>query len=113
MATRPPELRLAPMMGDYMVTLLPFLTVTEDMIYKLFITPCSHRHTYISHPKGRPRVARTAGNHAKQNDEPKIHVTRNGDIYVKPEDVLKSAKFREQVKKMAGIRVTRGPSKSR
>ena len=99
-----------------MVTLvLPFLTVTRHMIYKLFTTLRSHSHSHpqISHPKGRPRVARATGDHAKQSDEPKIHVTRNGDIYVKPEDVLKSDKFREQVKKMAEIRVTRGPSKSR
>ena len=43
-------------------------------------------------------------------DKPLIHVTRNGEIYVTPEDVVKSDKFKEQVKKMASIPVTRGPS---
>ena len=41
---------------------------------------------------------------------PRIHVTRNGELYVKPEDVVKSKKFAEQVEKLAKIRVTRGPA---
>ena len=43
-------------------------------------------------------------------NKPRIHVTRNGEIYVTAEDVVNSKKFAEQVKKMAKIRVTRGAS---
>ena len=42
------------------------------------------------------------------DNKPRILVTRNGEIFVKPEDVIKSDKFKEQVKKIAKIRVTRG-----
>ena len=47
-----------------------------------------------------------------QGTEPKIYLYKNGGIYVKPEDVLASKNFREQVKKMAKIRVNRGHKKS-
>ena len=44
------------------------------------------------------------------DNKPRILVTRNGEIFVKPEDVIKSDKFKEQVKKIAKIRVNReGP----
>lgn len=43
-------------------------------------------------------------------DKPlRIHVTRNGDIYVDPKDVLESEKFKRQVEKMARIPVIQRP----
>lgn len=40
-------------------------------------------------------------------DGPKIYVTRLGEIYVKPEDVLRSKKIRKRIEQMAKIPVTR------
>ena len=37
-------------------------------------------------------------------DKPRIYVTRNGEAYVKAEEVVASRKFQEQLKKMAEIR---------
>ena len=56
-------------------------------------------------------ATQSEGSHP-QGKEPKIYLYKNGGIYVKPEDVLASKNFREQVKKMAKIRVNRGASKS-
>jgi hypothetical protein len=57
-------------------------------------------------------VAKLTGNPTESGEKPRIHVTRNGEIYVTAEDVVKSKKFQEQVKEMAKICVTRGPSTS-
>lgn len=95
-----------PGMRDATVTMvLPFLTVTRHMLYVIL-----RSHTHVSHPKGRPTVARATDDFTDQSDKPKIHVTRNGEIYVTAKDVVKSKKFQEQIKKMANIRVTQEPS---
>lgn len=46
-----------------------------------------------------------------QENEPRIYIYKNGGIYVKPEEVLDSKNFRDQVNKMAKIRVTQGLAK--
>ena len=58
-------------------------------------------------------MARAADRPSEPEDKPRIRVTRNGEIYVTAEDVVKSPKFREQLEKMAKIPVTRGPVKLR
>ena len=40
-------------------------------------------------------------------DKPKIYVSRWGEIYVKPEDLLRSKKARKLIEQMAKIPVTR------
>ena len=81
--------------------------------HDIYVILRSHSHTHVSHPKGRPTVARATDESTDQSDKPKIHVTRNGEIYVTAKDVVKSKKFQEQIKKMANIRVGQGPSESR
>ena len=49
----------------------------------------------------------------KPGDKPRIYITRNGEAYVKPEEVVASKKFQEQVKKMAKIRISRRMAKIR
>ena len=58
-------------------------------------------------------MARATDDSTDQSDKPKIHVTRNGEIYVTAKDVVKSKKFQEQIKKMANIRVAQWPSEPR
>ena len=58
-------------------------------------------------------MAKVTNKSTDQNDKPKIHVTRNGEIYVTAEDVVKSKKFQDQIKKMASIDVAQRPSESR
>ena len=44
-------------------------------------------------------MARATDDSTDQSDKPKIHVTRNGEIYVTAKDVVKSKKFQEQIKR--------------
>lgn len=46
-------------------------------------------------------------------DKPRIYVTRNGEAYVKAEEVIASKKFQEQLKKMAEIRRSQRRTKTR
>ena len=63
-------------------------------------------------PQGRPAVAKVTNKSNEPADKPDIHVTRNGEIYVTAKDVVNSKKFKDQVKKMASIPVTREPANS-
>lgn len=47
----------------------------------------------------------------KHDRDVKIHVTRNGELYVEAAEVVRSKLFREQIKKMATIQVERKPRK--
>ena len=49
----------------------------------------------------------------KPGDKPRIYVTRNGEAYVKPEEVVASKKFQEQLKKVAEIRRYQQRAKAR
>ena len=57
--------------------------------------------------KGRPSVAKAADKSTTSGSKPQILVTRNGEIFVTPEDVVKSDKFKEQFEKIAKIPVNR------
>ena len=71
-----------------------------------FINPiyllCKRKVTFIS-TKVASFIAQDSN--ALKDDSIRIRVTRNGEIYVTAEDVLKSAKFKEQLEAMAKIHI--------
>ena len=44
-------------------------------------------------------MAKETDQPVQQDNSPVIHVSRNGEIYVTPEDVVKSDKFKEQIER--------------